>query len=46
MNKREAYTALRELTHFFPEEYIPHKIELDKLIEETEENNNNENYTD
>lgn len=46
MNKREAYTALRELTHFFPEEYLSHKAELDRIIEETEEKIKDESYTD
>lgn len=47
MTKREAYTALRELTTFLPEEYANHQKELDKLVEEKEELNDElESYTD
>jgi len=47
MTKREAYTALRELTTFLPEEYSDHQKELDKLVEEKEESINElESHTD
>jgi len=47
MTKKEAYTALRELTTFLPEEYSDHQKELDKLVEEKEESINElESHTD